>query len=415
MAKENSAYIFIHLDGRWLPCGYLTLHEDNRERLATFQYGRRYLRHQDAIAIDPVQLPLGGGLFRSTPKAPLFGGVRDAAPDGWGRHLLDRAADPQSPGEFEYLTALPLEDRIGALGFGRSLEAGPGPIDPGWPNYPPPGARLDLDAMMRAADEIDRAQDLSPEYRRFLVRGSSLGGAQPKAPTMHAGRSWIAKFGRLYDAWSTCRIEYANLHLAQTCGIKVPQAKVIRVANRDVFLIERFDRDPSGNRIPFISAATLLGTDQITTGSYQEIAVQMRRYCALSAIQEDLKQFFMRMVFNILCNNTDDHLRNHGFLHLPGEGWRLSPAYDIVPQPDMGSGMPRRLTLGVGMDGSRQASLQNALSVCPVFGLTPEDGQALIHEMRALFLSQWEKVYLGCGVPREDLPFLTQAFVNHLG
>lgn len=144
MPKRNDAYVFIHLDGQWLPCGYLSIEEDNRKIHSTFQYGKKYLQRENAISIDPVQLPLANSLFRSVPKSPLFGGIRDAAPDGWGRHLLDRAAAPLSPGEFEYLTAFAPEDRIGALGFGSSIEHGPGPIDPGWAKYPPHGAELNL-------------------------------------------------------------------------------------------------------------------------------------------------------------------------------------------------------------------------------------------------------------------------------
>ncbi|MBT8340390.1 MAG: HipA domain-containing protein, partial [Desulfatitalea sp.] len=281
-------------------------------------------------------------------------------------------------------------------------------------NYPPHGAELDLGGMIEAADRIEAEETLAPEYRRFLVRGSSLGGAKPKAPTTYEGRPWIAKFGHQYDAWNTCRIENATLKLAQDCGIIVPESKAITVAARDVFLIERFDRDPSGNRIPFISAATLLGTDRIDGGSYQEIAVQMRRYTAASFLHQDLKQLFQRLIFNILCNNSDDHLRNHGFIHVRGQGWRLSPAYDIVPQPDMGSPEPRRLTLAVGMDGSREATLTNALSSCPVFGLTQEEGRRLIDRMKAIFLGRWQRVFALCQVPTKDFSALSQAFVNHL-
>jgi serine/threonine-protein kinase HipA len=392
----------------------LTIQQDNRRTLSTFQYGKKYLQRNDAIAIDPVQLPLGDAEFQSTPKSPVFGGIRDAAPDGWGRHLLDRAAEPLLPGEFEYLTALPLDDRIGALGFGRSLEEGPGPIDPGWPNYPPQGAKLDLENMIAAVDQIDFMEELSPKYRRFLVRGSSLGGAQPKAPTMHEGRQWIVKFGRQYEAWNTCRIEHANLRLAGQCGISVPGSKTLRVAGRDLFLISRFDRDATGNRIPYISAATLLGTNQIDQGSYQDIAVQMRKYCAAASIQDDLEQLFMRLVFNILCNNSDDHLRNLGFLYLADQGWRLSPAFDIVPQPDMGPRVPRLLTLGVGMDGSRDATLKNALSSSGVFGLTHDQGRRIIEGMTKLFLSLWESIYIENDVPKKDIAIVSEAFVNHL-
>ncbi len=414
MAKANETYVFIHLNGKWVPCGFLTIYEDNRNILSTFTYGNKYLQREDAISIDPVQLPLGKGTFRSTETSPIFGAIRDASPDDWGRHLLDRAAEPYSPGEFEYLTALPIEDRIGALSFGQSLEKGPTSIYPGWPNYPPQGAHLKLDAMIRAADQIENAEELAPQYRRFLIRGSSLGGAQPKAPTMYEGKHWVAKFGKKYDAWHTCRIEHANTLLAKACGINVPETQTLSVSERDIFLILRFDRDNFGNRIPFISAASLLGTDNLNDGSYQDIAAQMRKYGAKDYIQRDLEQLFCRMVYNVLCNNSDDHLRNHGFLYIHGKGWRLSPAYDIVPQPDMGAGVPRMLTLGVGIDGSRDATLKNALTSCGVFGLTNENGTCIIESMKTIFLSQWEETFIKANVPEKNLPALTETFVNHL-
>lgn len=213
MAKQNNAFVFIHLDGKWVPCGYLTIQEDNRDILSTFQYGKKYLRRINAVSIDPVQLPLGDALFRSTPKSPLFGGIRDTAPDAWGRHLLDKAADPQSPGEFEYLTALPVDDRIGALSFGSSLEQGPGPIDPGWANYPPHGAELDLDGMIKAVDQITNEKAISPEYRRFLVRGSSWGAHGQKRP-----QYMKVKCGWLSSAGSTMHGVHAALKM-QTCTL----------------------------------------------------------------------------------------------------------------------------------------------------------------------------------------------------
>ena len=271
MALSNEAYVFIHLDGEWLPCGYFTIREDNRNIVSTFQYGLRYLDRKNAIPVDPVQLPLSEAAFTSTREVPIFGGIRDASPDGWGRHLLNRAAEPNLPSEFEYLTALPIEDRIGALGFGDSLEKGPGPIVPKWKNSPVYGADLSLEDMIEAADKIENIEVLSPKHRRFLIRGSSLGGAQPKAPTRYEGKEWIAKFGRQYEAWNTCRIENANMRLAGECGITVPETKTITVAGRDVFLIVRFDREDNGLKSHFISTATMLGTDDITNGSYQEI------------------------------------------------------------------------------------------------------------------------------------------------
>ena len=318
------------------------------------------------------------------------------------RHTVDRSQRSQLAGRY----ATPRDMQIADDALRHVLLASP--------NYPPHGATLDLDDMIAAVDRIDQGETLSSAHRRFLLRGSSIGGALPKAPILFEGRRWIAKFGREREAWNTCRIEHANLRLAARCGIHVPESRTLMVGDRDVFLIERFDRDPSGDPIPFISAATLLATDAITTGSYQDIAVEMRRHIAAPAVAEDLKQLFMRMVFNILCNNADDHLRNHGFIYQSGQGWRLSPAYDVVPQPDMGPGVPRDLTLGVGLDGNRRATLANALTVSPVFGLSPEDGRQIIDHLTQAFVSQWQSVYACFGVSEKDMPFLLEAFVNHL-
>ncbi|MBU1172439.1 MAG: type II toxin-antitoxin system HipA family toxin [Proteobacteria bacterium] len=414
MARTNSAYVFIQLKGNWIPCGYLTVHEDNRTVFSEFEYGRKYLERKDAVSLDPVMLPLGSGVFRTPEDIPVFGGIRDVSPDSWGRHLLERAAEPRTPGEFEYLTAIPTQDRVGAIAFGNDLQQGPAPIHPGWENYPPHGIALDLEQMVQVADQLINDKDIPLEYRRFLFRGSSLGGAQPKAPTVFDGKPWIVKFGREFEGWSTCRIEHANMMLAKECGIIVPETKTLAVRNRDVYLIKRFDRDEAGNRIHYVSSATLLGTNVVDKGSYQDIAVQMRKYCAAESVQSDLAQLFRRMVFNILCNNSDDHLRNHGFLYVPESGWTLSPAFDIVPQPDMGPGETRNLTLGVGKDGSRKATLDNALTVSGVFGLVDDHAMSIITTMKDTFVTRWEAIFRRCSVPPKDFQHLSKAFVNHL-
>lgn len=414
MALTNETYVFIHLDGEWLPCGFLTIREDGRRIVSTFQYGLKYLARDNAIPVDPVVLPLSRGTFTSSRNAPIFGAIRDVSPDGWGRHLLDRAAEPNSPSEFEYLTVLPVEDRVGALGFGENVASGPAPIVPPWKTRPVYGAELSLKDMMAAADRVESLEQLSPKHRRFLLRGSSIGGAQPKAPANYEGKQWIAKFSRQYDAWNTCRIENANMQLAGECGIIVPETRILTIAGRDVFLIQRFDREVKGKKKHFISAATMLATNDILSGSYEEIAVQIKKYGAPGQVKKDLEQLYRRMIFNILCNNSDDHLRNHGFLYEPGYGWVLSPAYDIVPQPDMGPGEERRLTLGVGVDGSRTPSLGNAVSVCAVFGLSADDGRNIADSMKKIFLSRWESIYHECSVPEKDFSILAGAFTNHL-
>lgn len=414
MAKSNSTYVFIHLAEDWVPCGYLTIWEDGRFVESEFEYRELYLKRSDAIPVDPIMLPLKEGKIKTPQGMPMFGGIRDTVPDSWGRQLLEGLAEPAVPGEFEYLTAIPPEDRVGAVAFGRDLSVGPESIHPGWKNFPVEKANLDIEEMIKVSDQVLNDQEIDRMYRGFLIRGASLGGAQPKAPVMFNSRPWIAKFGRKFEAWNTCRIEWANMLLASECGIDVPEMKVITIRNRDVYLISRFDRDAKGNRFHFITAATLLGVSDIKKGSYPLIAEKMRTILKNDLIDAATLQLFRRMVFNILCNNTDDHLKNHGFLYHPGKGWVLSPAFDVVPQPDMGDGQPRCLTLCVGVNNSRKASLKNALSSASIFKLSDITAKQIIDEITTAFISNWERIYRECQVPDKDFKYLREVFKNHL-
>ena len=168
-----------------------------------------------------------------------------------------RNGTESSPSEFDYLTVLNQEDRIGALAFGPDL-SGPRPAKPAWRPEEIPGDRLDLGGMLRDVDAVLNHEDLPVAQRRFLIRGSSVGGAQPKAAIEYEGRPWIAKFSRELEQWPTCRIELAAMRLAAMCGIRVPECRVVDVGGRDVFLIARFDRDRNPPiRHHFLSAMTL--------------------------------------------------------------------------------------------------------------------------------------------------------------
>ena len=291
--------------------------------VSEFRYGHRYLERADAIPVDPLQLPLTAGTFQTT---GLFGAFQDASPDRWGRHLLTRAAEAYGvrPTEFDYLTVLDQDSRIGALAFGPDLH-GPRPHRPPWRPEIVAGDRLDLATMLETVDAILAGESLPPQFRRFLLRGSSVGGAKPKAAVDYQGRLWIAKFSEILDHWPTCRAELAAMHLAGRCGIRVPFCRVISVMGRDIFLIERFDR--SGDharplRHHFVSAMSLTGSQDMVQGSYGDIARAIRRFGPAETLSEDLTELFRRMVFNIFSNNHDDHLRNHGFLFAPVAGLR---------------------------------------------------------------------------------------------
>lgn len=405
------AYVYIHLEEGPVPAGILETAGTGREATARFRYGRRYLERKDRMALDPVQLPLPGNDVDRDYFTPedfvLFNGIRDAAPDGWGRHLMERAAGGRPLSEFDYLVATG-DGRVGALAFGTDL-SGPQRIIP-WEEQNLDGEDLDLQGMLEAVREVDSADDLPRRHGRFLAPGSSLGGTRPKASTEYNGRQWIAKFGRVEDKFPVCRAEFATMTLATRVGINVPPLRLEKVLGQDVYLIERFDRIPNDatyRRVPFISALTITGAHESESSrqSYRRLAEQLRLFGSNPVM--DSKELWQRMVFNILCNNNDDHLRNHGFLW-DGNGWRLSPAYDILPYPQVS--LDRDLAIGVGRDG-RRATLRNAFSEIASFGLSPSQAIPMALAMQKTVKATWEDTFRSTGFTEAELERVRTCFI----
>jgi serine/threonine-protein kinase HipA len=406
-----TAYIYIYLEEGPVPAGILETTGSGREEGARFRYGRRYLQRKDRLPIDPVQLPLtapdADREYITEEGFALFNGIRDAAPDGWGRHLMEHAAGAQALSEFDYLVATG-ESRVGALAFGPDL-SGPRRIVP-WVEDEIAGEDLDLAEMIEAVRELDTAEELPAKHRRFLLRGSSLGGARPKATAEYGGRQWIAKFGRADDRNPICRIEFITMKLAEQVGILVPSVRLEKVMGQDIYLVERFDRVPNDQgyrRIPFISGLTILGAHESESSqqSYRGLADQLRRIG--SEPTDDAKQLWRRMVFNILCNNNDDHLRNHGFLW-DGRGWRLSPGYDILSFPQVGT--ERDLAIGVGGNG-RRATIENALSEVGSFGLSRSEGISIARTMQKIVRTSWKKLCESNGFSALEMDRLRNCFI----
>ena len=406
-----STYVYIYLEEGPVPAGLLETIGVGREATARFAYGRRYLERKDRLAIDPVQLPLHEANEDREYVAPegfvLFNGIRDAAPDGWGRHLMDRAAGALVLSEFDYLVATG-DARVGALAFGPDL-SGPQRVV-AWQEENLQDENLNLADMLEAVRELDTAEGLSPEHRRFLVRGSSLGGARPKATTEYDGKQWIAKFGRAEDRFPVCRAEYVTMTLAGQVGITVPPVHLEKILRQDIYLIERFDRISEGKdyrRLPFISGLTIIGAHESESSqqSYRRLAEQLRLFG--SDPVKDSKELWRRMVFNILCNNNDDHLRNHGFLW-DGKGWRLSPGYDIVPSPQVS--LERALAIGVGRNG-RQATLRNALSDVASFGLSRKEAVPIARDMQQTVKNASEDLFSRHGFTPTEIERLRTCFI----
>lgn len=395
-------YVFVHLAEGPVPAGLLTMTDEPRNQFATFAYGRRYLKRTDRIPVDPVALPLHDAgtsrTFRTEEGFAVFGGIRDAAPDGWGQYLMYKAMGDRLPSEIDLILASG-EHRVGALSFG------PTPVQPQritpWGDGPVPGEEFTLEELTEAAERAQHVDALEENLRALLTAGSSLGGARPKAATTFGEQPWIAKFQKRGDSFPECRVELATMRLAAECGLDVPSLDFRSVLDRDVYLIERFDRIPHGNwleRRPFASGLTMLGAheSEVSSYSYADLAGVTRQYG--TQVRKDLYELFRRMVLNILVTNDDDHLRNHGFL-FDGGGWRLSPLYDVVPKPQLG--LERRLVLGVGPDG-RNATLENALAGAAVFDLGHDEASAIVDEMRRIVAGRWKILYADAGISGAD-------------
>ena len=391
--RTRTTYVYMHLAEGPVPAGRLDMTEDGRNSYATFQYGARYLRRPNRVPVDPAALALpdpdaATQTFRTTEGFDLFNGIRDAAPDGWGRYLMHKAAGSENLAEFDYLVASG-DHRVGALAFGPNPTGGPKRVAP-WGEEEPAGEHFDLAELAEAAERVQSVDRLDPDLRRLLEAGSSLGGARPKAATTHRGVPWIAKFSAKGDTYPVCRTELAIMRLAQHCELDVPDTDFTTILGRDIYLIRRFDRQVEGNqlrRIPFASALTMLEAHEIAAHrySYRDLAEVLRRYG--SDPRQDLRELFVGMAFNILVGNDDDHLRNHAFL-FNGRGWRQSPLYDVVPRPHAGSN--GSLILAVGERG-HEATLANALTGAATYGLEREEAATLLEDLRVCISGRWKE------------------------
>ncbi len=257
-----------------------------------------------------------------------------------------------------------------------------------------------LSAVERVIDEKDTDEDL----RLLFAPGSSLGGARPKASVREKdGDLAIAKFPRKDDETNAVIWEAVALALAKNAGIDVPVARVEMVKKKPVLLLRRFDRDGT-RRIPFLSAMSMLGSKEMETRSYLEIVDALRQHGA--APKADMEVLWRRLVFNILISNTDDHLRNHGFLYAGQEGWRLSPAYDLNPVPlDI---KPRILTTAISEDDNT-ASLALAMEVAGYFEIDDAKARGIAAQVGKA-VAKWRDEAARLGIKKEEIDRMASAF-----
>jgi serine/threonine-protein kinase HipA len=415
MSSEFKCFVFVYPQEslKAVPAGSLSIIEEGpRVISSTFGYGKRYLEREDALAIDPVSLSLEGAVPGSVRLATpangleLFGAIRDALPDNWGRRVIENRlkAPANSLPESTYLQYAG-SNRFGALDFRSS------PTDDEQTGVLPPVARLEY--LLEASDRIQRGETISEAMSDIFDAGPSMGGMRPKVVIERDGRQWIAKFPTSNDPFDVPVIERATLELARECGLQVPQTDLLRLpGGRSIMLIERFDRVPYKSgwyRQHVVSALTLLGLHetQSPTASYADFSHRLTTFAAEGTVAADRAELFQRMVFNILTSNDDDHLRNHAFIWSPaGRGWRLSPLYDVVPKPQIGT--ERFLHLGVGAQG-RLATLDNALSHAAQFGLDPPDAAQMIEQI-ARKTREWRDTFERFGASEAQCDKVQTAF-----
>jgi len=414
----GECFVYITLPGETEPvtAGRFALTVDRRGvPEGRFVYGRSYLERPNAVALDPVELKLAPRTYATASMGGVFGALRDASPDYWGRRVIQRHLGIAQPSEMGYLLYSP-DDRAGALGFGLN-------------QIPPAPKRtfnrtLDLAAVQAIADAIVADEDQPAaayagaadadhdQGERLMVIGTSMGGARPKAVVEDDDGLWIAKFNRPDDAWDNARVEHAMLTLARACGLMTAESRVVEVAGRDVLLVKRFDRertDAGYRRARMVSALTLLRAEDTYQArdkwSYVLLAEELRRVCAEP--RRSTSELFRRMCFNALISNVDDHPRNHAALAREAD-WSLSPAYDLTPA--VPASLERReLAMACG-DAGRFSNAENLLSQSARFLLDVDEARALIDAMEAQVRGSWYGIARAAGVTERDCERIATAF-----
>ena len=405
---DRESLVYVDLDGVPHLMGRLWARVRKNRESATFEYDEGWLRHPARFSLEPA-IQLGPGAFHTPADLPIFGAIGDSAPDRWGRSLMrrmerrraEREGDaPRTLHEIDYLLLVDDEARQGALRFAER-EGAPFLREAGVKRIPP---LVELPELLSAAEHVIEDKDTEEDLRLLFAPGSSLGGARPKASVIEKdGHLAIAKFPRPDDEINRVVWEAVALALAARAGIAVPAGRVETVANKPVLLVRRFDRE-GNRRIPFLSAMSMLGARDNDGRSYLEMVDVLRQHGA--APQADMEALWRRLVFNILISNTDDHLRNHGFLYAGQEGWRLSPAYDLNPVPtDI---KPRILTTAINEEDNT-ASLALAMEVAGYFELDDAKARKIAREVGKI-IAKWRDQAARHGLTKAEIERMASAF-----
>lgn len=404
---NREIFVYADLNGESHLVGTLWTRQGKSRESASFEYDKTWLSNPKQFALEPA-LQLSEGTQHTDGNRALFGAIGDSAPDRWGRVLIQREErrkarkeerTPRTLSEADYLLGVGDITRQGALRF--ATDKGGEFLAPQDKTTIPPLIRLG--ELLGAATRVLSDEEDESDLRLLLAPGSSLGGARAKASVLdNDGTLSIAKFPQADDTWSVTLWEAVALDLAKRAGISTPAHRIEKVSNRNVLILKRFDRN-SNIRIPFLSAMSMLSAIDNEEHSYLEIADAIRLYG--NRPEHDLQQLWRRIVFNILISNTDDHLRNHGFLY-EDMGWVLSPAYDLNPTP---VDIKRRiLSLAIDKEDAT-ASMELAYQVAYLFGLKPVGAKHIAYEVgRAV--KDWRECAGEHGINNKEIGRMESAF-----
>ncbi len=410
---KKDIYVYAHWIGmeKAKLIGVLSTHQGKGRKSFSFEYDKSWLRSEEQFLVDPDIGWFSGPQFPG--KKENFGIFMDSMPDTWGRTLMKRkeilrakeeARKAKHLHDIDFLLGVYDKSRMGALRFKTKPE---GPFLDDNQEFPTPHWNM-IAELQQGAKMIESDKE-STEIKKWLAilmaPGSSLGGARPKANILDDDKHpWIAKFPSKNDSIDKALWEYLAYKLAISCGIEMAESRIEKVAGSyHTFFTKRFDR-LNGERIHFASAMTMTGNNEELIKDDTPSYLDLVEYIQYSGAQPtiDLHQLWKRIVFNIAISNTDDHLRNHGFI-LQKEGWRLSPAYDINPSVDKAG-----LALNIDMDNNN-LDFDLAYSVGEYFQLDKNQMQEILDEV-LLTVSNWRMIANSIGISKVEQEMMEVAF-----
>lgn len=405
--EPNEAFVWIWLPDETEPvvAGRLT---KDRDRLY-FTYGASYRTRKNAIPIYKPELPLREGLIEPLNGLSMASCIRDGSPDAWGRRVIINRLTGKKPDadDVPYLSELTFmlqsgSDRIGALDFQASATE----------YVPRLAAEASLGDLLAAAERIEKGLPLTPALEQALNHGTSIGGARPKAMIEDNEKKYIAKFSGSNDLYSVVKAEFIAMRLAADCGLNVAPVSLTRAANKDVLLIERFDRIKAGvgwTRRAMVSALTMFGLDEMMAryASYEELAEIIRHH--FTDPKDTLKELYGRICFNILCGNTDDHARNHAAFW-DGKMLSLTPAYDVCPQGRAGNEATQAMLI---KNDVRFSTILNCLAAASDYHLSESEAASIIEKQIITVAKRWTDTCAEADLsPTDRALFAGRQFLN---